>query len=593
MARASNLIRRGAIYYALITVPTDLWLAMGKNGKPRKQIWESLRTPDYAEARARKPVVVDQWAGTFADMRRRRELSNADVAIAVYDHYKAKVEQGDRERIPPTKEEIEAAFDRAVEQSRKPHLSGPGIYDAINKMTDVEILANKVTWAANRRKARHARLVADLGTGDMRLIEPEADAFLKAQGFNIPKGTDQYRDLCQKLMRAEIEAFERIAEHERGDFTGKIKDPIVAEPTERPEPIGAPTETLMQLFAKYEKANPRAMQADSMKQVRRDVEHFAAFVGPRFRAEKIDRATVAAWMDLLYEYPVKASETNAFRDMTPQEAVATNKTLTPPKPTLRVNTIRRYMSSLGGFCRWLKLRSVLTENPVSDMLPEKDHDNERRPFTTPQMKEFLASPLFTGCEGDSWQEMALPGKHQIRDHRYWVPLVMAYSGARPGEIAQLQTVDVREQHGIWIMHITELGEGEKRTKTKGSMRVVPIHSELIKLGFVKHCQRMAKAGEKQVFPEVVIPETGQIIPEFSREMNRTYLPRIGLKTGPEIVVYSLRHTVVDRLRLAGVGEDEIAMLVGHDKPTMTGRYGVEQPGTLKRRAEIVEAVIYG
>ena len=124
------------------------------------------------------------------------------------------------------------------------------------------------------------------------------------------------------------------------------------------------------------------------------------------------------------------------------------------------------------------------------------------------------------------------------------------------------------------------------------MRVVPIHSELIKLGFVEHCQRMAKAGEKQVFPEVVIPETGQIIPEFSREMNRTYLTRIGLKTGPEIVVYSLRHTVVDRLRLAGIGEDEIGMLVGHDKPTMTGRYGVEQPGTLKRRAELVEAISY-
>ena len=63
---------------------------------------------------------------------------------------------------------------------------------------------------------------------------------------------------------------------------------------------------------------------------------------------------------------------------------------------------------------------------------------------------------------------------------------MLYSGARPGEIAQLHVADMREQHGVWIMHITAEGEGGKRTKTKGSMRVVPVHSELIRLGLIKH-----------------------------------------------------------------------------------------------------------
>lgn len=158
--------------------------------------------------------------------------------------------------------------------------------------------------------------------------------------------------------------------------------------------------------------------------------------------------------------------------------------------------------------------------------------------------------------------------------------------------AQLQLADVREQHDTWIMHITELGDGDKWTKTAGSMRVVPIHSELIKLGFVDHCKAMAKGGHKQVFPEVEIPADGQIIPEFSRAVTRTYLPRIGLKNDRTIVVYSLRHTVVDRMRLAGFMDDEIGMIIGHDKATMTGPYGVEQEGTLKRRAELVESTAY-
>lgn len=584
-------MRRGAVYYALITIPTDLWLVMG-NGKPVKQKWVSLQTKDYAEAKGRKAAVVDQWAGTFADMRRRRDLSDTDIAIAVYDHYSAKLEEGDKERASrPTKDEIAAAFDKAA-AARRANADGAGMFDVINSMAEVEILASKATWAANRRAARLNRLRADLVTGDTRLIEADADKFQRDNGFNVPKGSDKYRELCMKLIRSDIEQLERYAERDRGDYTGKPKDPIIVEPTERPDPIGKPVETILGLFAKYEKANPRNMQADSFKQVRRDIENFNSFVGPRFRPEQIDRATVAAWMDMLYEYPVKATEIAAFKDMTPQEAVAANKDRAEPKPTLSANTIRRYMSSLGGFCRWLKLRSVIADNPVSDMLPEKDRSNARASFTPDAMTALLASPLFTGCAGDSWQDMALPGTHQIRDHRYWVPLVMAYSGARPGEIAQLQLADVREQHGIWIMHITELGEGEKRTKTASSMRVVPIHSELIKLSFVDHCKRMKRAGHKQVFPEVVIPEVGQIIPEFSREMNRTYLPRIGLKKDRAIVVYSLRHTVVDRLRLAGFMDDEIGMLVGHDKPTTTGRYGTEQEGTLKRRAELVEAVQY-
>ncbi|MDB5614622.1 MAG: hypothetical protein JWQ22_2275, partial [Devosia sp.] len=67
MSRGSGLIRRKAVWYVLVTVPTDLWLAMGST-KPVKQRWVSLRTTNREDAKARKHKVLDQWAGTFADM---------------------------------------------------------------------------------------------------------------------------------------------------------------------------------------------------------------------------------------------------------------------------------------------------------------------------------------------------------------------------------------------------------------------------------------------------------------------------------------------------------------------------------------------
>lgn len=88
-----NLHRRGAVYYVIVTVPTDLQAAFGGT-KPRKQIWASLRTKDRAEAKRRKSAVIDQWTATFDEMRRRRDLTDEDIAVAVWDHYAAGVEAG-------------------------------------------------------------------------------------------------------------------------------------------------------------------------------------------------------------------------------------------------------------------------------------------------------------------------------------------------------------------------------------------------------------------------------------------------------------------------------------------------------------------
>ncbi len=85
-----------------------------------KDKWVSLFTKDFADAKRRHAAVLDQWAGTFDDMRRRRELSQADIAVAVYDHYTTKLAEGDEERKSrPTAEDIDAAFDRAAAHARR------------------------------------------------------------------------------------------------------------------------------------------------------------------------------------------------------------------------------------------------------------------------------------------------------------------------------------------------------------------------------------------------------------------------------------------------------------------------------------------
>ncbi|CDX21976.1 Phage integrase [Mesorhizobium sp. ORS 3324] len=584
----TNLMRRGAVYYALVHVPTDLQAAM----QGKKQIWRSLETKDYGEAKRRLTPHLDQWASTFDDMRRRRDLSEADIEVAVWDHYTVKLEEGDRERASrPTQAEIDAATERAALDAIKSGAHEAGPIAAINAMTEVEILANKATWAAHRRTSRLNRLRADLANGDTRFIEADADRFLAKNGFDIEHGGTRYRELCFKLMRADIEQLERHAERDRGDFTGKPKDPVVVEPVNRPEPIGSTGEGIMQVFAKYETENPNNIRPETFAQARRDVQHFADFVGSRVRASKIDKRMVSEWKGILADWPVKATETAVFKDLGVREVVAKNKTLATPKPTLTRNTIRRYLASLGGFCRWLSKNGYLDANPVADMLPKKNGPaNERDTFSDEALTTLFTSPLFTACQSAEWRDLDKPGNVAVRDHRFWIPLIMAFSGARPAEIAQLHTADIRQDAGVWIMDINDEGEN-KRTKNHNSKRVVPIHSELIRVGLLKHHERMVAAGERQLFPEVEIPKEGQIAAQFSREFNR-YLTDIGVKTGKNLVTYSLRHTVVDQLRTAGFMDNEIETIVGHEKRTQTAKYGKRREGTLKLRVDLVNSISY-
>lgn len=592
MPKSTNLMRRGAIYYAIVNVPADLLDAM--DGK--RQIWKSLRTADHAEAKRRLPPELDQWLSTFDAMRRQRSLTPDDIAGAVWDHYSAGLASGDQERASrPTPADIEAVTDKAIAEAVAKGDLATYSYGGINAMTDVEALIGIPRWAARRRHARLTRLRADLGAGDTRLIEVDADAFLTRHGFKIERHGEQYRDLCIKLMRAEIEQLQRHAERDQGDFTGKIADPIITEPTIRQDDAGSAATTTMGLFAKYEREKAADIRPESMKQARRDVQHFADFAGPRTRPSKISKTMIADWHDLLVDYPVRATDTNIFSGMSPQEIVAANKALDTPKPTLTRQTVRRYMGSLSGFCRWLVRREVLPANPVADMMPKKgDPTNARDTFKDDALKTLFSSPLFITAKGDQWRDLDQPGNFAVRDHRYWIPWVMLYRGARPAEVAQLHVADVREQSGIWIMHISDEGDGDKRMKTRGARRLVPIHSALIGLGFLNHVEQQRTAGELQVFPEVEIPKEGQIAKTFSREFNR-YLTKVGVKSGREIVTYSLRHTFIDRARKHFI-DDVIAIVVGHEtgrnKKMMTGGYGVEQQGPLELRRQIVEAVTY-
>lgn len=545
MRSGSNLKLRDGTFYARQIVPAPLQHLMGK-----RELIRSLNTKDRRTAAVRKLPVLAEWHQQFADLERRRDITEADFAAATWEHYADELRLDDLERVLPA----------------GPRQSGT-------------------------RQHQLRALREHLGRGETVLIEWAADAYIERRQLLVERGSVRYRELCFRLMRAQIEVLQRAGERDVGDYSGRPADPVVTRPAATPE-VAKPGETITVLFERYAKENPKRIASATLQQARRDIGTFVELVGESFPVSGIDKKAVREWKALLQAYPVKAIETAIFKGKSFKEIVEANGRLETPKATITAKTVNRYMAGFGAFCNWLVAHDYIAANPFTDMYLKVDKRKKTtKPFTADQLKELFASPLFVGCQDDvKWH---MPGEHLIRDHRYWLPHLMMWSGARPGELAQLLVDDVQEMHGVWVMHITDEGDDEKSVKNHGSVRVVPVHSKLIELGFIKHVEAMRAAGVRRVFPEAERNDRGQIAGAFEKKFG-LYLIKLGMKEGRGLSLYSFRHGWADAMRRAGYMNDEFSFLMGHQTGdgSQTEHYGQLPQGTLKKRVELIEAASY-
>lgn len=587
MARLSYLLRRGASYYARARVPLDLIDMMGKS-----ELVKALGTKDENEAKRLLWPVVEAWNRQFDDMRSRRMLTADDKADAVWQHYTGILARDEQVRQSmPIAADIGAATERAVERVRREGIDISDPLATLDAVLDVMVLKHRREFDAQGRRAKLDAMRKHLVEGEAALIADEVDDYIDRNKLLIDPLSPDRGDLARKMMRSEIESLERTIERDQGDYSGTPKDPIVKPASGTSREQAAPGEGIMELFEQYAAENPKGIATDTIAQARRDVGSFVDFVGSTCPVQRMDKKAVREWKALLMKYPVKATESSVFAGMKLAQIVRHNEKV--GKPVITVRTVNRYLAGFSAFCSWLVNHGYLDSNPADGMFLKKTKGSKPLVFTSDQLNTLFKSPLFTGCRSaDEWRNVAKLGNARIRDHRYWVPLVMLFSGARPAEVAQLAVADVRQEHGHWIMHITTEGDDDKSVKTEGSMRVVPVHPELIRLGFIKYRDGMKAAGHSRLFPEAKRNSRGQMMSEFSREFGR-YLTRIGMKVGRGLSLYSFRHGVADAFRRAGYLDEQFGPIVlGHASATMTGRYGMMPQGMLEQRVEYVNSIAY-
>jgi integrase len=236
-------------------------------------------------------------------------------------------------------------------------------------------------------------------------------------------------------------------------------------------------------------------------------------------------------------------------------------------------TLNRHQSALKVMFKWARKRGTVDgENPFADLARPKARQSEVAylPFTIKELNK-----LFADIDFKVW-----PDKHTLAVARPWVMAIALFSGMRQGEVCELEAHDVQQQDGIWYFDVTA-------AKSEAGVRRVPVHRNLIELGFLKYVKAI---GSGFLFPGITPGGPDRKRGHTMAKRFPEYRRNRGVKRD-RIVFHSFRKCFIRALELAKIDSDRAALVVGHERGFTFRVYNPEGLDVAMLQ-EIVEAVKY-
>lgn len=233
------------------------------------------------------------------------------------------------------------------------------------------------------------------------------------------------------------------------------------------------------------------------------------------------------------------------------------------------------------------LPATLTTEGIKYQGDRKKGENKQRAFKPSELASLFGS-----------SQMRSFKKATDEEHKFWLPAIGLYTGARVNEICQLnpQTDILHDPetdiHYFWITEDTASDERvRKTTKNESSRRRVPIHTALIKLGILDYITRVKVAGSRLLFPEWK-PVAGRASRD-AEEWFRDLLSELGLRDetpGFRIVgMHAFRSTLLARASNSDPAIDATP-ITGHSGEKSKVVRGYEGELDLDKKKRLLEAI---
>lgn len=399
-----------------------------------------------------------------------------------------------------------------------------------------------------------------LALGDIAAVEDHTAEALNVFNIELERGGGAYSRLGMEVLRAYVRALQSIEQRYAGEpmptpaflaapnaaATGTLREALEGWKKERDRPegtvheYGRAIEMFIQLHDNLQLSNIKRSHARTFRE--------ALQLVPRLRKGPLLKASLPELSDYGRKHPVAQK--------------------------VSPGTVNKQLGAVQAIAKWGRKNGLVPEDmpwsdPFEEMRLEEEQSN-RGPFDAHDLQTIFDAPLFTqrqlpvGARGDAG---------------IWLPLLALFAGARQAEFAGLRVSDIREDEEthiplIWFLRDKKTG---RRLKTKTSERVVPVHPQLVKLGFLTYVAERRKDGEDAWLFPTVAPNVRGGLRAWAKWWGRYLRNHVGVQDTNK-VFHSFRHGFQDALRRKGTPDEELRdALPGRSSgKSVSRRYGAKE-----------------
>jgi integrase len=544
-----HLLRRSGVYYYRRRVPLSLVEKIGK-----KVIQHSLDTSNFKEAKKRRTVCDLQWDARF------EAYSNSgpdDKALVQVSAQNSSLSAAELTQL------VRNYVERQDQAAKKRDASCHPI--TANERREMRIEAEFVAQTLQARDDQHHEWIYLAGA-----------EVLKAAGksFNDPDVSGE--TLAELVRRGLLELNRRyqarLADDHGRSFFDQLFDPA------RPAKLtfGKLADQHLRLIEEDGAVN--ALGAKGLDRQRATIALVREIVGDETPVDAVDYDTCLHVRTILARLP--ANRTKLYGDLPLAQAI--ERAAKDGKPLLSPVTQERYLVALRDLLDLAAKKRLIAVNPAEGLRPIKrdaiSSGDKRKPFTLQQISDFFQNAFYTECAKHS-----PPFAHDKTAWRFWLPLLCLYLGMRPNEAAQMHWDDLKHTpKGTWYLNIIATADDDepdqsvsakKTLKTAASRRRIPLHPELIKIGFLQFVAARKKAGGgPRLFAGLKADKYGNFATYALKRFRETYLPA-AIKMEPRQSFYSFRHSWRDALRRIDAQPATLEALGGWSQGLTSDAYG--------------------
>ncbi len=196
-------------------------------------------------------------------------------------------------------------------------------------------------------------------------------------------------------------------------------------------------------------------------------------------------------------------------------------------------------------------------------------DEKRRPFTVEDGRTLIARAPWSIVDQEELHSRPLL---EDIDAQFWVFLLAWYMLLRLGEACGLMVCEV----DLALENIALRNNKLRRVKNKPSNRELPIHPELLRLGFAEFVKRQKALGHEILFPELHGSATAATV-KFKKEWIKTLDAALPDARRQRVTMHSTRKGCNNAMVDGKIIDAVRYYITGHAKSDVHGKHYFSKP----------------